>query len=197
MAKQKIPVDEIYDQTKVSPDFPKYTTQLINLANQNAQGTRPDVVGQMSELIEESEADTYQEWREWYLERHPNAIDRATEKIKAHISNLKAAIEKVDESMIREWVKDLVLVKTAEGLLIEQKIFEHLCQEFNLPHRDSTAAEESRGVDGYVGDTPVSVKPDSYESKTSTKHEELDAVVVKYKTTSKYLTIFYDETDFT
>ena len=31
-------------------EFPKYTTQLINLANQNAQGTRPIVVGQMSDL---------------------------------------------------------------------------------------------------------------------------------------------------
>ena len=30
--------------------FPKYTSQLINWANQNAQGTRPAVVGQMSEL---------------------------------------------------------------------------------------------------------------------------------------------------
>lgn len=33
--------------------FPKYTTQLINWANQNAQGTRPRVVGQMSELFPE------------------------------------------------------------------------------------------------------------------------------------------------
>lgn len=31
--------------------FPKYTTQIINIANQNAGGTRPKVVGQMSELI--------------------------------------------------------------------------------------------------------------------------------------------------
>ena len=31
--------------------FPKYTTQLMNLANQTAQGTRPKVVGQMSELF--------------------------------------------------------------------------------------------------------------------------------------------------
>lgn len=33
--------------------FPKYTSQLINWANQNAQGTRPVVVGQMSELFPE------------------------------------------------------------------------------------------------------------------------------------------------
>lgn len=31
--------------------FPKYTTMLINQINQTAQGTRPKVVGQMSELI--------------------------------------------------------------------------------------------------------------------------------------------------
>lgn len=34
-------------------DFPKYATQILNLANQNAQGTRPSVVGQMSDLIQE------------------------------------------------------------------------------------------------------------------------------------------------
>lgn len=31
------------------PNFPKYTTQILNLANQNAQGTRPKVVGQLIE----------------------------------------------------------------------------------------------------------------------------------------------------
>ena len=36
-----------------SPEFPKYTTQIMNLANQNAQGTRPKVVGQMTELFPE------------------------------------------------------------------------------------------------------------------------------------------------
>ena len=34
-------------------EFPKYTSQLMNWANQNAQGTRPVVVGQMSELFPE------------------------------------------------------------------------------------------------------------------------------------------------
>ena len=47
--------------------FPKYTSQLINWANQNAQGTRPVVVGQMSELFPEfmsSEKEiTVENWR--------------------------------------------------------------------------------------------------------------------------------------
>lgn len=42
-------------------EFPKYTTQLINLANQNAQGTRPRMVGQMSDLIQEFDGKSYSE----------------------------------------------------------------------------------------------------------------------------------------
>ena len=39
--------------------FPKYTSQLINWANQNAQGTRPRVVGQLSELFPEYDKALY------------------------------------------------------------------------------------------------------------------------------------------
>jgi hypothetical protein len=46
-------VEILSDVVGEEPEFPKYTTQLMNLANQNAQGTRPRVVGQMSELIKE------------------------------------------------------------------------------------------------------------------------------------------------
>ena len=42
--------------------FPKDTVQFINLANQNAQGTKPKVVGQMSELIQEFKGMTLEEW---------------------------------------------------------------------------------------------------------------------------------------
>jgi hypothetical protein len=37
------------------------------LANQNAQGTRPKVVGQMSELIKEFPGKDVAEWEEWYI----------------------------------------------------------------------------------------------------------------------------------
>ena len=47
--------------------FPKYTTQIMNLANQNAQGTRPKIVGQMSDLIQEFDGKTLSEWKVWYV----------------------------------------------------------------------------------------------------------------------------------
>jgi len=57
--KIKIKYSEIQDIVVGEvPEYPKYTTQLLNLANQNAQGTRPKVVGQMSELIREFDGRT-------------------------------------------------------------------------------------------------------------------------------------------
>jgi len=113
---EKIPIDQLYTGAAVEPpEFPKYTTQLLNLAHQNAQGTRPNVVGQVSELIEESEAQTYEEWKDWYLERHPDAIETAARRVKEHVENLREAIGKIDDAMIRDWVEDLVLTKTAQG----------------------------------------------------------------------------------
>ena len=50
--KLKLSNKQIKEMLEVeSIEFPKYTSQIMNLANQNSQGTRPKVVGQLSELI--------------------------------------------------------------------------------------------------------------------------------------------------
>jgi len=68
--KIKITIEEIRKYLDIeTPEFPKYVAPLINLANQYAQGTRPKVVGQMSELIQEFEGKTLREWEEWYLKK--------------------------------------------------------------------------------------------------------------------------------
>ena len=51
--------------------FPKYTTQLINLAGSNAAATRPKVVGQMSELTVQSKAKTLNEWNKRFQNSWP------------------------------------------------------------------------------------------------------------------------------
>jgi hypothetical protein len=55
-------------------EFPKYTTQLLNPANRFAQSTRDDVVGNMSELIEEFREEypegTFEDWVEFYFEEY-------------------------------------------------------------------------------------------------------------------------------
>jgi hypothetical protein len=103
-------------------DFPLYTTQLINLANQNAQGTRPRVVGQLTELIKECPERAYEGWKKWYLSKYPNAIEDATKRINEMMDNLKRAIKSIDESMIKRWVEDLILEKTFIGLRFQEAI---------------------------------------------------------------------------
>lgn len=102
--------------------FPKYTSQLINWANQNAQGTRPVVVGQMSELfpefMESGMEITIENWRKWYTEKYPDAFDKATDKIYAQVQNLRNAIPLIDRKMVENWVEDLVINKTFNGMYV-------------------------------------------------------------------------------
>ena len=104
------------------PDYPKYTTQILNLANQNSQGTRPKVVGQMSDLIRVFDGRTVEEWIEWYEEGHPDAREKASDKVEDMVIKLKDAIKKIDREMIETWVKDLVLYKTFIGLRFQEAI---------------------------------------------------------------------------
>ncbi len=117
-----------------TPKFPKYTSQLINLANQNAQGTRPKVVGQLSELFQEYQKNTDEisidTWKKWYLSKYPKAIEDATNRIYEQIQNLKNAITLIDRNMIQKWVEDLIITKTYNGLYI-QKLFCQKLQKLN------------------------------------------------------------------
>ena len=170
-----------------TPDFPKYTSQLINWANQNAQGTRPKVVGQLSDLFPEFESKcnkvSINKWSEWYLNRYPNAIQNATDKIYAQVENLKDAIKLIDKEMVKKWVEDLVITKTYNGLYVQEAILSKLAEKLSLEYRLATHEEESQGIDGYIGCTAYSVKSDTY--KTMGRLPEIIDVKMIYYTKKK------------
>jgi len=162
----KIPNSEIRQLLDAEPiEFPKYATQLLNLANQTAQGTRPAVVGQMSELIQEFTGSTIEEWESWYLQKHPDAIREAAIKISKMIENFREVIDKVDEQMIENWVKDLVVVKTFIGLKFHKAILAKTARLLETSYTLSTSVEEPKGIDGYISNIPVSIKPETYKTK--------------------------------
>lgn len=172
------------------PNFPKYSTQIINLANQNAQGTRPKVVGQLSELIHKSPDKTFNGWKKWYVENYPDAIDKATAKVSGMVKQLQEAVSKIDDDLIHEWVEDLVITKTAQGIVIQEIILKYLAEKLGKEWKKSTPAEESKFIDGYIGDIPVQIKPSTYLSKKPTVRDKIRIQVVYYKKTSKYLYIY-------
>ena len=177
-------------------EFPKYTSQLINWANQNAQGTRPVVVGQMSELFPEfvasGEEITIENWRNWYTERHPDAFDKATDKIFAQVQNLRNAIPLIDREMVMHWVEDLVVNKTFNGMYVQKAILASLAEKKRTTFRLATPAEESVGIDGYVGETPYSVKPDTYKTMRRLS-ESIDVKMIYYTKTKTGLKIEVEE----
>lgn len=179
-----------------TPEFPKYTSQLINWANQNAQGTRPRVVGQLSDLFpeyeQECDAVSIDGWREWYLKHYPDAIKTATDKIFSQVENLKVAIQLIDKAMVEKWVNDLVISKTYNGLYVQEAILSKLAEKLGVDYRLATADEESQGIDGYVGNTAYSVKPDSYKTMNRLS-ETISVKMIFYTKKDSGLTIEVEE----
>lgn len=152
-----------------SVTFPKYVTLFINRANRFSQGTRPKNVGQLTELIKKFPGKTMSEWESWYCEQYPDAIKIATEKITEMIQNFKNALNKITYQMIEDWVRDLVIVKTFIGLHFQEAILKKVAEIKGTTYRVSNEQEESKGIDGFVGSVPVSIKPDTYRQEKELK----------------------------
>ena len=178
-----------------NPRFPKYTSQLINLANQNAQGTRPKVVGQLSELFQEYQKNTDEisidTWEKWYLSKYPKAIEDATNRIYEQIQNLKNAITLIDRNMIQKWVEDLIITKTYNGLYIQKAILSKIAKIKQKDFRLAKTEEEAIGIDGYIDNVPYSIKPDTYKTM-SRLSESIEVKIIYYTKTKSGIEIEFD-----
>jgi len=161
--------------------LPKYVSPLLNLANRFAKGTVPAVVGQMTELIKPFK--TYEEWKEWYLKEKPDAINNAVERISQMLRNFKEAMDKIDEKTIRTWVEDLVLVKTFVGIRFQEAILKRVAQMLKKRYRLANPAEEAKGIDGFIEDVPISIKPHTYKVEAKRLQEKIRACIIYYKKT--------------
>jgi hypothetical protein len=176
----------------LKPEFPKYATQIINLANQNAQGTRPKVVGQLTELIQEFTGRTLEEWEQWYVQRYPDAIKNAKKKILSMLGNMKDTMNRIDEDMVNVWVRDLVIVQTFLGLKFQEAILKKAAEIKGVGYRLAEKADESKGIDGYIGKIPVSIKPDTYKTKKSLR-EDIKVKMIYYKKIKNGIEVDYAE----
>lgn len=175
--------------------FPKYTTMLINQINQTAQGTRPKVVGQMSELIQEFDGQTIEEWINWYNERQPHAVEDATEKIYSQFLKLTEAMKAINKNLIREWVKDLLYNKTYCGLKVQQAIIAFLGDFYKKSWRLATKEEESLGIDGFIGGNPLQIKSTTYKNEKQLM-EVIEVPIIYYEKKKDGLSIEYDDSMF-
>lgn len=174
--------------------FPKYTTQIINIANQNAGATKPKKVGQLSDLfplyLKDTENPSVETWNDWYLQRYPKTIDNATDKVMEHVELLRNAISKIDREMVHKWVEDLVINKTYDGNTAQIAVLSAIAERVGTTYIPSTPEEEAKGIDGWINGIPYSVKPDSYKSKDMLP-EEIRAHKVFYKKKKSGISVEY------
>lgn len=196
MIKKKIKKSDIEVLSNASIySFPKYTTQIINLVNVNAQGTRPIVVGQMSELIKEFPGHTLNEWIDWYNKKQPEAIAKSTDKIYKKFLDMKEAFDLIDKKIIEEWVKDLIYTKTFCGLKFQGSIIAFIANELHKNWRLANIDEETKGIDGFIGDKPLQIKPITYKHKLGLK-ELIEVPIVYYDKKKNDINIEYNPEDF-
>src|SRR5665647_863582 len=134
----------------------------------------------MSELIEECPKGNYEQWVKWYSERMPQAVDDATEKVYGMVKNLASAVSLIDKALVRKWVEDLVITKTFTGFCFQESILKAISERKHGQYRRSTPEEEARFIDGYIGKTPVSIKPITYKTK-SMLHEKINVKLIYYE----------------
>ena len=189
--KKKISVKAIEDAVGAPQfEFPKYTTQVINLVNGNAGGTRPKIVGQMSELIQEFPGQTIQEWITWYNDQQPDAVDKATDRIYEMYQTMQQAFTQIDKTLIRKWVEDLVYTKTFCGLKFQEAILKYVADELNVDYRLATVEEEAQNVDGFINGKPVQIKSSTYTLKNT--GEVIEVPIVFYEKKKDGIVIEYD-----
>lgn len=174
----------------------------MNTANQNAQATRPKVVGSMNEIIAEFRNEypdgSYEDWVTFYNEEYngEKRIEEATQKTHTMIQQMRDAMDQIDEAMVHRWIEDLVLYKTYLGFDTQEAIFRKLADEYDRDYTRASAADESKGIDGYLDEQPVSIKPATYKQKDRLQ-EDIQAPIVYYEefSTSNALELDVSELD--
>ena len=158
----------------------KYIGSVINIANGFSQATRPKHVGQMSELIQQfrNECDSHEvdDWEKFY--DGDDKIDVAADKIWECVLAMKENLDEITKDDVRAWTKDLIINKTHSGLQIQLEVLK-LCAN-GKPYRLANVEEEAKGIDGFIGNEPVSIKPNTYKKTPNYGKEHIPYRIIYY-----------------
>jgi hypothetical protein len=196
--KTKIVADAKYTPSTTNVEYPKYFKLQVNMANQVSRATSKKNIGNLNELFTRFRSNTrlqdqtVENWKAYYTERYPEAIATATQKVAdkyleiiQNVGNPNTKkLNKHLSGLIAIWVEALIIEKTYNGMMAQVQVLSHLAQHNSMKITRATSSEDSQGIDGYIGNTSVNVKPASYNPIRIAADQ-----VVYYKTVSGKLVI--------
>lgn len=149
--------------------WPRYTTQILNIAGQNAQCFNANKIGSMKEhwleFTATGQPDTLENWEAFWFTKHTEEdLVWAANKLFSKVSEMPIDTTVITAELCRDYVEEVIFNKTHFGMGGESAAIRAAAEYFGLPFRFSNAEEESQGIDGWIGDKPVQVKPeDTYK----------------------------------
>lgn len=139
----------------------------------------------MSELIQEfrDNCDSHEvsDWERYY--NGDDKIDAATDKIWECVLAMKENLNELTKEDVRAWTKDLIINKTHSGLQIQLDVLKIAAKD--QPYRLANVEEEAKGIDGFIGNEPVSIKPNTYKKTINYGKEKIPYRVIYYTNGTK------------
>lgn len=165
-----------------------YIGSIINIANSFSQATRPKNVGQLSDLIQSFRDSDYEQsvdgWKSYYNDNVGiDKIEIASDKAWDYIQRIKENLDHLTKEDVYNWVEDLIINKTFDGLLIQITVLELASN--GKPWRLSTSSEESKGIDGFIDGVPKSIKPYTYKKTIQSGKESIPYEIIYYRNSKK------------
>ena len=165
-----VSVNNIFKDHTLS--LPKYVYSFINKSNELSKACGTHNVSHLHTLIKRRKFRTINEWKKWYINRYPDSVETAVSKsydliIEAikNISGKETKISTKGKKQIRkfcnQFVENLMFEKTFVGLKVQEVILSKLSEIMSEKSVWASPEDDSSGVDGYVGNIPISIKPKS------------------------------------
>ena len=139
----------------------------ISLANKQKQATIPSKVGKVHGMFRGRRFRSLNEYRKFYLSKYPRTINKAVDEILEDFKRFGLPLKKRQEhkKYVRLFVEELVINQSYRGLKVQEVIFVKMSNILKQDYRWSTDKEDSSGIDGFIGDIPISIKPISSNEK--------------------------------
>lgn len=144
-------------------DYPKYLYNHINASNLQRRATIPSKVGKVHQFYEIRKFRTMGEWKKYHEKNFPGSLKRAEAEIIEDLRSVgvSASYLKKWRPFIKAFVEELVIKHTFRGLKIQEAILIKISEMLGQEYRWSDASTDSKGIDGFVGDIPISIKPNT------------------------------------
>jgi len=169
-------------------DYPVGLYNHINIANRQKKATISSKVGKVHGMFRGKKFRSLNEYRKFYLSKYPNAISSAVGEIFDDFKRLGIPLKKRNKykKYVNFFIEELVINQSYRGLKIQEVILIKMSDILKQHYRWGTDKEDSSGIDGFVGDIPISIKPSSSHEKKKAGVKRINYFINKKQNTLSF-----------